>query len=140
MSEDSNNSESTAPAQPTAGSEPIAAAEPVPPRIPVEDIERHILESQVIEMLRSVYDPEIPVNIYELGMIYKIDVLPPGAVNVQMTLTSPMCPVAGTLPGEVQAKIQSIPTVTSAKVELVWEPAWNPSLMTEAAKLQLGMM
>ena len=111
-----------------------------PKRIPVEDIERHILEAQVIEMLRSVFDPEIPVNIYELGMIYKVDVEPPGAVAVKMTLTSPMCPVAGSLPGEVQAKIQSIPAVTSAKVELVWEPPWNPSMMTEAAKLQLGMM
>ena len=107
---------------------------------PIDDIERRMLEAQVVEILRTVFDPEIPVNIYELGMIYKISVRPPGSVTVEMTLTSPMCPVAGSLPGEVQAKIQGIPAVTSAKVELVWEPPWNPSLMSEGAKLQLGMM
>lgn len=98
------------------------------------------LENRVIEVLRTVYDPEIPVNIYELGMIYKVDVTPPSAVHVKMTLTSPMCPVAGTLPGEVQDRIKNLHGVTDAQVELVWEPPWNPAMMTEAARLDLGMM
>ena len=97
------------------------------------------LESQVIEVLRTCYDPEIPVNIFELGLIYEVKVNPSGEVSIQMTLTSPSCPVAGTLPGEVEAKVRAIPGVTNAKLELVWEPMWNPSKMSEAAKLQLGM-
>ncbi len=96
------------------------------------------LEQRVIETLRTVYDPEIPVNIYELGLIYNLDVKPTGEVAVRMTLTSPACPVAGTLPGEVEAKIKAIPGVTSAKVELVWDPPYRPEMMSEAARLQLG--
>lgn len=97
------------------------------------------LESKVIEVLRTCYDPEIPVNIYELGLIYEVKADPSGEVSIQMTLTSPSCPVAGTLPGEVEAKVKAIPGVTNAKLELVWDPMWNPSKMSEAAKLQLGM-
>ncbi|HEU5180802.1 MAG TPA: SUF system Fe-S cluster assembly protein [Candidatus Polarisedimenticolia bacterium] len=98
------------------------------------------LEKQVVDVLRTCYDPEIPVNIYELGLIYKVDVAPAGAVRVTMTLTSPMCPVAGSLPPEVEAKIRNVPGVTDAKVDVVWEPPWTPAMMSEAAKLQLNMM
>ncbi len=97
------------------------------------------IEEKVIEVLRTVYDPEIPVNIYELGLVYGIDVSPAGDVVVRMTLTSPMCPVAGSLPPEVEYKVLSIPGVTSARTELVWDPPWNPGMMTEAARLQLGL-
>ncbi|HEV7671116.1 MAG TPA: SUF system Fe-S cluster assembly protein [Thermoanaerobaculia bacterium] len=97
------------------------------------------LENAVVEVLQTVYDPEIPVNIYELGLIYDLDVQATGRVHIQMTLTAPACPVAGTLPGEIRAKVAGVPGVTEAEVELVWEPAWDPSRMSEAARLQLGM-
>ncbi len=97
------------------------------------------LENGIVEALKTIFDPEIPVNIYELGLIYDIDIQENGGVQVKMTLTAPGCPVAGSLPGEVQAKVESVPGVTSADVELVWDPAWNPSMMSEAARLQLGM-
>ena len=93
----------------------------------------------VIEVLKTVYDPEIPVNIYELGLIYKIAVDPEGICAIDMTLTSPACPVAGTLPPEVEQKIAALETITGAKVEVVWDPPWNPDMMSEAAKLELGM-
>jgi FeS assembly SUF system protein len=96
------------------------------------------LEEQVIDMLRTVYDPEIPVNVYELGLIYNVDVTPEGAVAIRMTLTYTGCPVAASLPVDVESKVLSIPGVTSVKVDLVWEPQWNPGMMSEAAKLQLG--
>ena len=97
------------------------------------------VENDIVEALRTVYDPEIPVNIYELGLIYDVDLQEGGAVHIKMTLTSPACPVAGSLPGEVQTKIEAVPGVTSAEIELVWDPVWNPSMMSEAARLQLGM-
>jgi FeS assembly SUF system protein len=97
------------------------------------------IEEKVVEQLRSIYDPEIPVNIFELGLIYDIDVAPDGTVAVRMTLTSPMCPVAGSLPPDVEARLRSIPGVTDARVEITWEPAWGPEMMTEAARLQLNM-
>jgi FeS assembly SUF system protein len=96
------------------------------------------IKESVIEAIKSCYDPEIPVDIYELGLIYSVDVSEDGKVSVTMTLTSPMCPVAGSLPGEVEAKVRSCEGVTDATVELVWDPPWDPSLMSEAAKLQLG--
>ena len=99
-----------------------------------------VIEAEVIEVLRNVFDPEIPVNIYELGLIYEINVDPSGSVVVQMTLTSPNCPVAQSLPEEVQAKVKSVHGVTDAKVEIVWEPPWDPAKMSDAAKLQLGML
>jgi len=98
------------------------------------------LEKKVVEVLRTCYDPEIPVNIYEMGLIYKVEVNPAGAVRVVMTLTSPMCPVAESLPPEVESKIWNVNGVTSARVEVVWDPPWTPDLMSEAAKLQLNMM
>ena len=97
------------------------------------------LREQVLEALRSVYDPEIPVNIYELGLVYGIEASPEGAVQVRMTLTSPMCPVAGSLPAEVEQKLRQIPGVASVEVLLTWEPPWGPERMSEAAKLALGM-
>ena len=97
------------------------------------------LESGIVEALKTVFDPEIPVNIYELGLIYDLAVEAGGKAVVKMTLTSPACPVAGSLPGEVKSKVEGVPGVTSADVELVWDPVWNPSMMSEAARLQLGM-
>ncbi len=98
------------------------------------------IEEKAIEQLKSCYDPEIPVDIYELGLIYEVKVEPPGQVNVKMTLTSPSCPVAGTLPLEVEAKLKAVPGVTGAKVEVVWDPPWDQSKMSERAKLNLGFM
>jgi len=99
-----------------------------------------MIEAQVIEALRTCFDPEIPVNIYELGLIYEVKVDPTGAVGIRMTLTSPNCPAAGSLPGEVRDKAQAIPGVTAAKVDVVWDPPWDQTRMSEAAKLELGMM
>lgn len=96
------------------------------------------IAKQVVEALKSCFDPEIPVNIYELGLIYRIDITSGGEVTIDMTLTSPMCPVAGTLPPEVEQKVKTVPGITSAKVNVVWEPPWKPDRMSEAAKLQLG--
>lgn len=98
------------------------------------------IEAQVIDVLRSCFDPEIPVNIYELGLIYGITVDPSGEVGIQMTLTSPHCPVAGSLPVEVENKVRVIPGVAGAKVEITWDPPWEPSRMSDVARLQLGMM
>jgi FeS assembly SUF system protein len=97
------------------------------------------LREQIIAVLHTCFDPEIPVNIYELGLIYGIDIQPTGSVEVRMTLTSPACPVAGSLPPEVQAKIRALPGVTAAKVDVVWDPPWHTDRMSEAARLQLGM-
>ena len=115
---------------------PPAADAPPPaaPKIPADEI-----ENGVVEALKTVFDPEIPVNIYELGLVYDVDVQESGEVKISMTFTSPACPVAGSLPGEVQAKVEKVEGVTKAEIDLVWEPAWNPGLMSEAAKLQLGM-
>ena len=95
---------------------------------------------RVIEALRTVYDPEIPVNIFELGLIYKIDVDDRNQVHIDMTLTSPMCPVAETLPDEVKAKVEAVDGVSGAAVNVVWDPPWNPSMMTEEAQLELGII
>jgi FeS assembly SUF system protein len=107
---------------------------------PIEQIQANDLQARIIEVLRTVYDPEIPVNIYEMGLIYKIDTDPEGRVNIEMTLTSPMCPVAGSLPPEVEMKVQAVQGVTDCKVNVVWDPPWTPDKMSEAAKLTLGMM
>lgn len=106
---------------------------------PVEAIQKQTVEAGVIEALRTVFDPEIPVNIYDLGLIYTVDVGEAQRVDVKMTLTSPMCPVAGTLPGDVERKVRSVEGVGDASVEVIWDPPWNPNMMSEAAKLQLGL-
>jgi len=98
------------------------------------------LKAQVIEALRGCYDPEIPVNIYELGLVYEVEVDPSGAASVRMTLTSPHCPAAAELPAEVESRVRDVPGVTDASVEVVWDPPWDPSRMSEAAKLQLGFL
>ena len=113
-----------------------AAPSSVPPDRPINKEE---LEKKLVEQLRTCYDPEIPIDIYELGLIYGIDIDPAGVVQIRMTLTSPACPAAGSLPGEVQRKAASVPGVQSAKVDIVWDPPWDPSRMTEAARLQLGI-
>jgi len=105
---------------------------------PVTSIQKKLLEGKVIEALSKVYDPEIPVNIYELGLIYKIDISDDKHVDILMTLTAPSCPVAGELPIEVEKRIEAIPEVKSCDVELTWEPAWSKDRMSEAAILQLG--
>ena len=99
-----------------------------------------VIEKLVVEQLRSCYDPEIPVNIFELGLIYDIQVSPEGEVRISMTLTSPACPVAGTLPMDVEARLRAIPGVKDVRVDVTWDPAWGPTMMTEAAKLQLNML
>jgi FeS assembly SUF system protein len=98
------------------------------------------IEREVIKACRNVFDPEIPVNIYDLGLIYDIDVDPDDRVHVRMTLTAPGCPVAGTLPPEIERRIEAIPQVRGATVELVWEPQWTKDMMSDAAQLQLGLM
>jgi FeS assembly SUF system protein len=99
-----------------------------------------VTEAQVIDAIRKVYDPEIPVNIVELGLIYGVEIAPPGAVTVNMTLTAPNCPVAESLPRQVQAVVQAIPEVTSAEVRIVFDPPWDRSRMSEAAQLELGLI
>ena len=106
----------------------------------MESLNGTIIEAEVIEALRSCFDPEIPVNIYDLGLIYGVNVSPEGAVDVQMTLTSPHCPAVQSLPAEIEGKIKAVAGVTDAKIHLVWDPPWDQSKMSEAARLQLGMM
>ena len=99
-----------------------------------------VVEREVIAALRTCYDPEIPVDIYELGLIYGVTVDPEGTVHVRMTLTSPNCPAAQQLPAEVERKVRAVDSVTDAFVEVVWEPPWSPERMSDAAKLQLGIL
>ena len=106
----------------------------------MDTINGTIIEAQVVEALRSCFDPEIPVNIYELGLIYEVKVGAEGAVAIQMTLTSPHCPAVQSLPAEIENKVRAVPGVTDVKIDLVWEPPWDPGKMSEAARLQLGMM
>jgi FeS assembly SUF system protein len=116
--------------------------EPINLSGPIPDLQRPTnLKEKVIEVLQTCYDPEIPVNIYELGLVYSVDVNEEtGEVGVRMTLTSPACPVAGSLPPEVEAKIRAVPGASKVGVEVVWDPPWTPDKMSEAAKLQLNMM
>jgi len=98
------------------------------------------LEEKIIRALKTCYDPEIPVDIFELGLIYEIRIDDEANVNIKMTLTSPMCPVAGSLPPEVQAKVAAVPGVKSAKVDLVWNPPWDKDMMSDVAKVELGFL
>jgi len=98
------------------------------------------IRDQVVEQLKTIFDPEIPVNIYELGLIYGVEVSEDGEAHVTMTLTTPMCPAAEELPPEVETKARGVPGVTAVKLDLVWEPPWTPALMSDAAKLELGMI
>ncbi len=125
----------------TVPSEVASAALPAPSQSvsPVDQLRIDAVQSTIVEVLRTCYDPEIPVDIYELGLIYGIEVTPAGFATITMTLTSPMCPVAGTLPPEVEAKVRTVDGVTDAKVEVVWDPPWSPDRMSEAAKLRLNL-
>ncbi len=102
--------------------------------------EKQILELKIMDALHTCYDPEIPVNIYELGLVYGIEIDDSRNVRIQMTLTAPSCPVAASLPLEVESKISAIEGVKSAQVEVVWDPPWNTAKMSEGAKLQLGII
>jgi len=97
------------------------------------------LEKKIVAALRTICDPEIPVNLYDLGLIYDIDIDPDNNVRIRMTLTAPGCPVAEILPQQVQTKVECIPEVKSADVEIVWEPTWTKDMMSEAARLELGL-
>jgi FeS assembly SUF system protein len=97
------------------------------------------LKEKLVAMLRDVYDPEIPVNVYDLGLVYDVRVDENGGVGIEMTLTSPMCPVAETLPVEIEARAREIQGVREVSIDLVWDPPWNPEMMSEAARLELGM-
>jgi len=110
----------------------VQGAEPQDPKV---------LEERVIEVLRGVYDPEIPVNVYDLGLIYGIQCSPDGVVDIQMTLTSPGCPVAQTFPGMVEERVRSeAEGVTAAQVELVWDPPWSPDRLSDEVRLELGLL
>jgi len=98
------------------------------------------LYESVITALKEIYDPEIPVNIYDLGLIYGVDISPEGHANVTMTLTTPHCPVAESMPGEVELRVGAVPGVGDAEVNLVWDPPWDPQKMSDEAKLELGML
>jgi FeS assembly SUF system protein len=102
--------------------------------------EKKYLEERVIDMLKTVYDPEIPVDIYELGLIYEVNISNEAHVGIKMTLTSPACPVAESLPNEVEQKVSGVQGVKSAKVEITFEPPWDRTMMSEAAQLELGFM
>jgi FeS assembly SUF system protein len=142
--------------------EELEAAPPAPPRARVEDAERPRdyldgflaarpveqaagepggeLYEAVVAALKEIYDPEIPVNIYDLGLIYGIEVAEGGHVAVTMTLTTPHCPVAESMPGEVELRVGSVPGVGVAEVHLIWDPPWDPQKMSDEAKLELGML
>lgn len=102
--------------------------------------EKKAVEERVIDIIRTVYDPEIPVDIYELGLIYEVKVNDDGHADVLMTLTSPSCPVAESMPAEVEEKVRSVEGVESGKVELTFDPPWDKDMMSEAALLELGFM
>jgi len=107
---------------------------------PIVSLNEEELKDKVLDVIKTVYDPEIPVNIFELGLIYEISVFPVNNVFVQMTLTAPNCPAAGTMPEEVRKKIQEIEGVTEATVEVTFDPTWTQDMMSEAARLELGFM
>ena len=99
-----------------------------------------LMESAVIDVLRSIHDPEIPVNIYDLGLIYHLDIDDDGNVTIRMTLTTPACPVAGSMPGQVECAVREVPGVRSAKVELVWDPPWSRDRLDDFTRLELGLL
>ncbi len=103
-------------------------------------IDTDALRDRVVETLRLIFDPEIPVNIYDLGLIYNLDVDSSGAVDIEMTLTAPGCPVAQTFPGTVETAVRETPGVTAARVDLVWDPPWSQDRMSDEVKLQLGLL
>lgn len=119
--------------RPTQSSALSSKSSPLPP-------DQQALEQKIIAALRTIFDPEIPLNIYDLGLIYNIAISPVNAVKIQMTLTAPGCPVAGEIVANVKNKIVAIPEIPAAEVELVWEPPWTRERLSEAARLELGLM
>jgi FeS assembly SUF system protein len=124
-----------------SGSAENLPAEPqsTPPAEPLSWDQIEELKNKIVAVLCTCFDPEIPVNIYELGLIYDIEIAPSAEVKVRMTLTTPACPAAGSLPPEVERKVRDIPGVAAVKVDVVWDPPWDKNRMSEAAKLQLGI-
>ena len=120
--------------------EPISEALGGTGEEPVATMDSEQVEAAIIDALRTIYDPEIPVNIYELGLIYNVDVAADGRAEIRMTLTAPACPVAGALVEEVAEKSGRVEGVSTSHVELVWDPPWTPEKMSDAAKLELGML
>lgn len=115
-------------------SSPQAAAEPAEP------IDKEDLKNRIVEAMKTIYDPEIPVNVYDIGLIYKIEPQDDGIVQLTMTLTTPNCPAAGILPGEIESKARSVEGVRDLDFALTFDPPWNPEMMSEGARLELGMM
>lgn len=124
--------------EPRPAETPGASTETGPQVIAGRDIDA--LTDDIVDALRTVYDPEIPVNIFELGLIYKIDVADDGQVTIEMTLTAPGCPVAGEMPGWVEKAVADVEGVGDVKVNLVFDPPWTPAKMSDEAKLELGML
>ncbi|NVJ98877.1 MAG: SUF system Fe-S cluster assembly protein [Alphaproteobacteria bacterium] len=127
-----DRNEETAEAE--AGADAGAAKDDTPPA------DKDELQGRIVEALREIYDPEIPVNIYEMGLIYGVDIDDNWHVRITMTLTTPHCPVAESMPGEVELKVKGVSGVKSAEVALVWEPAWDMSQMSDEARLELGLL
>ena len=123
-----------------AGESETSSATDHPPSVRLASVapDETLLE-RVVTGVRGVYDPEIPLNIYDLGLIYRIDITEEGKVAIDMTLTSPMCPVAESLPGEVEMAARGVDGVSDVVIELVWDPPWGPEVMSEAARLELGI-
>ena len=107
---------------------------------PLDNLRAQATEAEVVEVLKTIRDPELPINIWEMGLIYGIDVSPDDTVTITMTLTTPACPVAESLPPEIEGKVRAIHGVKDCRVELVWEPPWTPDRMTEAARLEAGLL
>lgn len=119
---------------------PAPAAAPAPAVVLTDDQRDRDLELAIVEVLQSIYDPEIPVNIYELGLIYSLTADLDGNVKIVMTLTTPHCPVAESLPGEIEMKVREVERVRDADVEVTWDPPWDQTMMSEAARLELGFL
>jgi FeS assembly SUF system protein len=133
--ESAHEPQSEAPSAPSPSTSPSAA-----PAAAAADVSPETLRELIVEQLKTVFDPEIPVNIYELGLIYDVSVADDGKAAIRMTLTTPMCPAAEELPPEVETKAREVPGVTGVELALVWDPPWTPEMMSEAAKLDLGMV
>jgi len=106
---------------------------------PLDNLNAKATEALIVEVLKTIYDPELPVSIYDLGLIYSVNVDADGVAVIEMTLTTPACPVAETLPPEVKQKLEALDDVTEARVDLVWDPPWTPDRMSDAAKLDAGL-
>ena len=127
-------------APPTTPPSSAEASDEKPNEKPSEPIDVEAVEKEIIKAFKTVYDPEIPVDIYELGLIYEIKIEPDGNTYVKMTLTAPNCPAAGILPGQIESAARGVEGVYDVKLDLVFDPPWSPDRMSEAAKLELGML